>query len=88
MNINKSPKVLKKRKSREKISTVTTIKISKITKQRIDKLKEYDKESYEEILKKILNILNTCIKRPTIASKMIRNIEISKKRRLGMSKPK
>ncbi len=38
----------------------TTIKLSKETKSRLDHLKEYKRESYEEILQKILDILNTC----------------------------
>ncbi len=37
---------------------ITTIKLHKTTKSRLDKLKSYPKESYEEILKKILEILN------------------------------
>ena len=38
----------------------TTIKLSKETKIRLDHLKEYKRESYEEILQKMLDILNTC----------------------------
>jgi len=38
--------------------TVTTIKLEEETKQRLEKLREYKKESYDEILKKILGILN------------------------------
>jgi hypothetical protein len=37
---------------------ITTIKISRETKQRLEKLREYKKESYEEVIKKILSILN------------------------------
>jgi hypothetical protein len=37
---------------------ITTIKLSKTTKSRLDKLKSYKRESYDEILEKILEILN------------------------------
>lgn len=38
----------------------TTIKISKKTKSRLDNLKEYRRESYEDIMEKIFDIFNTC----------------------------
>lgn len=37
---------------------ITTIKLSKKTKDRLDKLKVYKRESYEEIIQKVLEILN------------------------------
>lgn len=37
---------------------ITTIKLSKQTKERLDKLKVYKRESYEEIIQKVLEILN------------------------------
>lgn len=37
---------------------ITTLKLEEETKQRLEKLREYKKESYDEILKKILGILN------------------------------
>jgi len=43
---------------------ITTIKLSKSTKGRIDSLKEYRRESYEEIIEKILEILNVCKMNP------------------------
>lgn len=42
----------------------TTIKISKRTKLRLDSLKEYRRESYEEILEKIMDLLNLCKANP------------------------
>ncbi len=39
---------------------ITTIKLDKETKSRLDKLKVHPKESYDEILQKILYILNLC----------------------------
>lgn len=50
----------------------TTIKISKKTKKRIDNLKEYKRESYEDIIEKILDVLNICKTDPIKAkSKLI-----------------
>jgi len=37
----------------------TTIKLSKKTKERLDKLKEYPHETYEEILIKMFEVMNT-----------------------------
>ncbi|MEK6909318.1 MAG: hypothetical protein AABX23_04670 [Nanoarchaeota archaeon] len=41
-------------------SNITTIKLDRETKSRLDKLKVHPKESYDEILQKILYILNLC----------------------------
>ena len=37
----------------------TTIKLSKSTKNRLDNLKEYRRETYDEVLEKMLDILNS-----------------------------
>ncbi len=42
------------------ISKITTIKVDRETKHRLDKLKVHAKESYDEIIQKILYILNLC----------------------------
>ncbi len=42
----------------------TTIKVSKKTKNRLDTLKEHKRESYEEVIEKILDVLNTCRMNP------------------------
>ena len=39
---------------------ITTIKLARRTKSRIDKLKSYKRESYDDIIQKILEILNIC----------------------------
>ncbi|MEK6894529.1 MAG: hypothetical protein AABX10_03630 [Nanoarchaeota archaeon] len=44
----------------EKANNVTTIKLDKETKSRLDKLKAHPKESYDELLQKVLYILNLC----------------------------
>ncbi|MBI2631849.1 hypothetical protein HYW75_02500 [Candidatus Pacearchaeota archaeon] len=37
---------------------ITTIKLRKKTKSRLDNLKEYKRETYEEIINKILDVMN------------------------------
>lgn len=39
-------------------NNITTIKLNRETKDRIDKLKVYRRESYDEIIQKMLEILN------------------------------
>ena len=39
---------------------ITTIKLKKNTKDRLDKLKIHNRESYDEAIQKILEILNIC----------------------------
>ena len=41
-------------------NNITTIKLDKETKSSLDKLKVHTKESYDEILQKVLYILNLC----------------------------
>lgn len=51
----------------------TTLKISKKTKQRLDNLKEYRRETYEEVIEKIINILNLCkINPPKARAKLVK----------------
>jgi hypothetical protein len=60
---------------------VTTIKISKETKLRLDRLKEHSRETYEEVLKKILFILNVSKKNPEKASKLLQRLDSVIKRK-------
>ena len=53
----------------------TTIKISKSTKRRLDYFKEYKRESYEEIIEKILDVLNTCKINPMKARAKLMKID-------------
>ncbi|MEK6914628.1 MAG: hypothetical protein AABW83_03170 [Nanoarchaeota archaeon] len=64
-------------------SSITTIKIHKETKERLDKLKESSRETYEEILKKILFILNTSRKNPERARSLMNKIDLSIKNNKG-----
>jgi uncharacterized protein (UPF0147 family) len=67
---------------------ITTIKIDKKTKQRLDNLKEYERESYEEVLRKILYILNTIRRDSEIANNVLRNIDRNIKRKQRYNKGK
>ena len=53
----------------------TTIKISKKTKKRIDSLKEYKRESYEDIIEKMLDVLNICKTDPSKAKSKLLQID-------------
>tara|TARA_Y100000034_G_C6534635_1_gene230467 strand:- start:190 stop:423 length:234 start_codon:yes stop_codon:yes gene_type:complete len=55
----------------------TTIKIHKETKDRLDHLREHERETYEEILKKILFILNTSRKNPERARSLMIKLDRS-----------
>lgn len=59
---------------------ITTIKLKKITKERLDHVKEHERESYDEVINKALNILNICVKNPLLAGRVLRNMEATKKR--------
>lgn len=56
-------------------SNITTIKLEKDTKNRLDSLKEYPRESYEEVINKIINIINITIKSPVSGARIFRNIK-------------
>jgi hypothetical protein len=58
---------------------ITTIKISMKTKKRIDNLKVYKRETYDDIVIKILNILNLTIQSPEKARERLLLIEREKK---------
>lgn len=57
----------------EKIK-ITTIKLASETKERLDKLKEYRRESYDDLLKKILSILNLARNEPEKARMILNKI--------------
>src|SRR5688572_2932966 len=51
----------------KKNNKVTTVKVMKITKERLDHLRLYKRETYDEIIQKILEILNICRVNPDAA---------------------
>jgi hypothetical protein len=64
-----------------KKENITTIKITKETKNRLDRLKEYPRETYEEVLKKLFYILNTSKKNPERAQRIFKKIDTTIKRK-------
>ena len=64
----------------------TTIKLSRKTKERLDNLKEHSQESYEEVLKKLLYILNLIRKSPELGNKALGNIDKNIKRKQEIEK--
>lgn len=61
----------KKKKPEGKI---TTIKLLEETKLRVEKLREHKRESYDDILRKILYVLNTARESPDKAKKVLERI--------------
>ncbi len=69
-------------------SNITTIKLSKKTKLRLEKLRLHKRETYEEILESMLDILNLCRLNPEAARKklIMTDRQIRKKRRMEASR--
>ena len=60
---------------------ITTIKIQKQTKARLEHLKEHERETYEQVIRKILYILNRTRKDPVSANRLLSRIDNSIKRK-------
>jgi len=65
---------------------ITTIKLSTETKERLDHLKEYDRETYNELINKLFYILNVCRKEPLKAQKILENLDKRIKRKIIIKK--
>ncbi len=65
---------------------ITTIKLLEETKLRIEKLREHKRESYDDILRKILYILNTARDSPERAKKILEKISDLRHRMLEEEK--
>ena len=59
---------------------ITTIKIQKETKERLDKLKENKGETYDDLIKKMLWLLNTTKVQPEKARAVLRKIDETRAR--------
>ena len=57
---------------------ITTIKLEKSTKDRLDGLKEHHRESYDEVIQKVLNIINITVRSPVSGARIFRNIKRKK----------
>lgn len=65
---------------------ITTIKLQKETKERLGKLKENRRESYDDILRKILYVLNITRDNPNKAKLTLERIDELRKRMLDEKK--
>lgn len=60
-------------------STISTVKLSKKTKERLLKLKVYKNETFEEIIEKMLNIFNLCRQNPEQAKQALGTLDAQRK---------
>lgn len=65
---------------------ITTIKISTEIRERLGKLKEYERETFNDVLNKVFYVLNTCKKDPEKSKKLLLNIDRRIKKRIVMNK--
>ena len=72
----------KNSKAKSKTEKVTTIKLLEETKFRIEKLREHKRESYDDILRKILYVLNVARDEPENARKILEKISDIRQRAL------
>jgi len=85
-NLNSIPQYTFMAKSKQ----ITTIKLQKQTKSRLDKLKEHKRETYDDILRKmlwILNIIKTNPEKAQYTLKKIDEIQEKLKSKSNLSKP-
>jgi len=59
---------------------VCTIRLHKKTKSSLDKYREYRNESYDEVVMKLLSIVNTCKKEPELSRDAVERIEKARQR--------
>ncbi|NPE26461.1 hypothetical protein HNV12_00465 [Methanococcoides sp. SA1] len=65
---------------------ITTIKLLEETKLRLEKLREHKRESYDDILRKILYVLNTARDSPESAKRVLEKISALRERMLEEEK--
>ena len=65
-------------------SNITTLKLAQETKERIEHLRVYNRESYDDILRKILEVLNLCRTEPNKARMRLFLIDKERRRNLKM----
>lgn len=58
----------------------TTIKIHQDTKTQLDRLREYKNETYDELIKKVLFIVETLKTKPELSRETVEAIEKSRER--------
>ncbi len=67
---------------------ITTIKLIKRTKERIDNIRSYKRESYDDILQKMLEILNVVRVDPDRARSRLMQIDKERELNLNVSRDK
>ena len=70
------------------MNNITTIKLEKQTKARLEHLKEHERETYNQVIKKLLYILNRSRKDPVSANRILQNIDKNIRRKKGYSEEK
>lgn len=61
-------------------SNITTLKLEKETKERLEKLREHKRETYDDIIRKIMYVLNTVRDEPVKAKAILEFIDEKRKR--------
>lgn len=69
---------------------ITTIKIEKQTKSRLDKLKEHERETYNQTIKKLLYLINIFRRNSEHGNKILNTIDktIKRKQQVYQNVPK
>ena len=62
---------------------ISTVKIYKKTKSKLDNYREYKNESYDEVINKLVYIADNCSKNPKLSTQTIHEIESARKRILA-----
>lgn len=63
-----------------KVDKITTLKIEKETKERLERLREHKRETYDDIIRKILFVLNMVRDDPNKARAILEFIDEKRKR--------
>mgnify|MGYP000692203759 CR=1 FL=1 len=58
----------------------TTIKLDRQTKSQLDKFREYKNESYDEVIKKLVYVVNNLKKKPELSKETLVEIENARER--------
>jgi hypothetical protein len=64
----------------KKPNNITTLKLEKETKDRLEKLREHKRETYDDIIRKIMYVLNTVRDEPSKAKAILEFIDEKRKR--------
>lgn len=62
-------------KKQNNSADITTIKISRTTKERLEKIRSHRRETYEDIIKRVIDVLNLCKINPEKARTKLRFLD-------------